>query len=108
MHNQLIPLLVLLILPALYLGQRLGIFGRRSARWAAGVLLGLAIVLSLPFEGLDFVHLKRIKLLLAAATALLLLLPLRDKLSREEQVGVRETVEIGLADKIRMSYSPTV
>ena len=74
MHNQLIPLLVIVVLPALYLGHRLGLFGRRSARWAAGAALGLAIVLSLPFEGLDFVHLKRVKLLLAAATALLLLL----------------------------------
>jgi hypothetical protein len=74
MHNQLIPLLVIFVLPALYLGQRLGLFGRRPARWMAGALLGLAIVLSLPFEGLDLVQLKRVKLLLAAATALMLLL----------------------------------
>ena len=43
-------------------------------RWIGGGVLLLAVALSLPFEGIDFVYLKRIKLLLAAATALLLLL----------------------------------
>ena len=74
MHNQLIPLVVLAVLPALYLLGRLGLFRWRIARWLAGIAIALAAFVSLPFEGMDFVHLKRVKLLLAAATALLLLL----------------------------------
>ena len=74
MHNHLVPVLVLLVLPALYLGHRLGLLADRRVRWIGGVALLLAVAWSLPFEGIDFVYLKRIKLLLAAATALLLLL----------------------------------
>jgi hypothetical protein len=74
MHNQLIPVVVLVVLPALYVGSRLGLLRGRPPRWAAGGALLLAVALSLPFEGMDFLYLKRIKLFLAAATALLLLL----------------------------------
>ncbi len=74
MHSQLVPVLVLLVLPALYLGHRLGLLSDRRVRWIGGGGLLLAVGLSLPFEGIDFVHLKRIKLFLAAAAALLLLL----------------------------------
>jgi hypothetical protein len=74
MYSQLLPVLVLLVLPALYLGHRLGLLADRRLRWIGGGALLLAIALSLPFEGIDFVYLKRLKLLLAAAAALLLLL----------------------------------
>jgi hypothetical protein len=74
MHNHLVPVLVLLVLPALYLGHRLGLLADPRVRWIGGGALLLAVALSLPFEGIDFVYLKRIKLLLAAAAALLLLL----------------------------------
>jgi len=74
MSSQLVPVLVLLVLPALYLGHRLGLLADRRVRWLGGGALLLAVALSLPFGGLDLVHLERIKLLLAAAAALLLLL----------------------------------
>lgn len=74
MHSQLVPVLILLVLPALYLGHRLGLLAEPRLRWIGGSALLLAVALSLPFEGIDFVYLKRIKLLLAAAAALLLLL----------------------------------
>jgi hypothetical protein len=74
MPNHLIPVLLLVVCITLALGLRPQLFGSRSARWLAGAACVLAVGLSLPYEGLDFVRLKRIKLLLAAATALLLLL----------------------------------
>jgi len=74
MYNHLIPLIVLVVLPALYIGSRQGLLRSQPARWLAGGALLLAVALSLPFEGMDFLYLKRIKLLVAAATALLLLL----------------------------------
>jgi hypothetical protein len=72
MHNHLIPALLLLLSVALVLGFRPKLFRSRAARWLAGGACVLAIGLSLPYDGLDFSQLKRIKLLLAAATAVLL------------------------------------
>ncbi len=74
MHNQLIPILLLLVLPALYLGHRSGLLGDHRVRWVAGIGLAGAVAWSLPYEGVDFLYLKRMKLLLAAAIAVLLLL----------------------------------
>ena len=74
MHNHLIPVLLLVVAIALIMGLRPQLFRSRVARWLAGGACLLAIVLSLPYQGLDFVQLKRIKLLLAAATVLLLVL----------------------------------
>jgi hypothetical protein len=74
MQNHLIPLLLLVIAAALALGFRPKLFHSRVARWLAAGAGVLAIGLSLPYDGLDFSQLKRIKLVLAAATALLLLL----------------------------------
>ena len=74
MPNHLIPALLLLLSMALVLGFRPKLFRNRAARWLAGGACVLVIGLSLPYDGLDFSQLKRIKLLLAAATAVLLLL----------------------------------
>jgi len=72
MHNHLIPALLLLLSVVLVLGFRPKLFRSRAARWLAGGACVLAIGLSLPYDGLDFSQLKRIKLLLAATTAVLL------------------------------------
>ena len=72
MHTHLIPVIVLLVLPALYFGHRLGVWADRRWRWVAGAVLVAAVLVSLPYQGVDFAHLKHMKLILAAATALLL------------------------------------
>ncbi len=74
MRNQLIPVLFLLVLPALYLAGRVAWLGNRWARLLGGGILALAIVWSLPWEGLEFRMVKRINLLIAAAATLILLL----------------------------------
>jgi len=71
MRNHLIPALLLVLPAALVRGFRPKLFRGRAARWLVGGACVLAIGLSLPYEGLDFSQLKRIKLLLAAATAVL-------------------------------------
>lgn len=73
MRNELVPVIVLLVFPALYLAWRLDLGKSRAVRWLGGAVLAAAVVLSVPFTGVDFLYLKRIDLFLAAGVALLLL-----------------------------------
>ena len=74
MANVFVPTLLILLLPGAYLAHRLGWWQRPRSR--VGLMVaGLGItVLSLPWGGLDFQDIKRLNLLITAATALLLLL----------------------------------
>ncbi len=74
MQNDLVPVILLLVLPGLYLIARLGWLRHRGIRWLAAAGAAGAIAASLPYEGIDGVFLKRIKLLLAGAATLLLVL----------------------------------
>ncbi len=74
MRNHLIPVLFLLVLPALYFAWRRRWPEHRWARWLGAGALGLAVAWSLPWQGVDFAVVKRVNLLIAAAAALLLLL----------------------------------
>ncbi len=74
MRNHLIPVLFLLVLPALFFARRLRCLERRWVRRLGAGVLGLAALWSLPWQGVDFAGVKRLNLLIAAATALLLLL----------------------------------
>ncbi len=74
MRNQLIPILVLLVLPALYFARLWKWPANRRGRWLAAGALGLAVVWSLPWQGVDFAVVKRVNLLIAAIAALILLL----------------------------------
>ncbi len=74
MRNQLIPVLFLIVLPALYLAQRSSWLKHGWARLTGGVILTTVVVISLPWQGLDFLIVKRINLLIAATTAVLFLL----------------------------------
>ncbi len=74
MHNHLVPVLLLAVLPALYFGHRLGWLRHRGVRWLGGAALVAAALWSLPYEGVDDASLRRLKLLLAAAATGLLLL----------------------------------
>ncbi|MCP4653832.1 MAG: DUF2029 domain-containing protein [bacterium] len=74
MDNHLVPTLVLLVFPALYLGYRLGLFESARGRWIGGGALLAAVALSLPYEGVDFLIIKRLNLLIAAAVGTILVL----------------------------------
>jgi hypothetical protein len=74
MHNSLVPALVLLVFPALYLSYRLRLYESRPVRWIGGGVLVLIILWSLPWEGVDFLYLKYMKLFLCAGVVLVLLL----------------------------------
>ncbi len=74
MRNHLIPVLLLLVLPALYFARRWQWATKRPIRWAGGALLAAAVIASLPWQGVDFAVVKRVNLLIAATTALILLL----------------------------------
>ena len=71
MPNLLIPALALIVLPALYLGVRLGLHRDRRICWVGGILLALVTLKSMPWAGLDFAELKKINLFLCAAVAAL-------------------------------------
>lgn len=73
MHNHLVPVLVLIVLPALYLGYRLRLAETPAIRWVGGGLLLAAVAAAIPYEGIDFLYLKYMKLFLCAALALLFL-----------------------------------
>jgi hypothetical protein len=69
-----VPLLVLLVLPAAFLAGRLGLLHRPRARLLGAVAAGGLLIASVPAGGLDFGYLKRLNLFIALAVVLLLLL----------------------------------
>ncbi len=73
MHNLLIPALLVVVLPALYFAVRLRLLERRAFLWAATAAAALVLACNLPYAGIDQVYIKRISLVLATATALLML-----------------------------------
>ncbi len=74
MRNHLIPVLFLLVLPALYLARRVAWLEHRWARRLGVGALVLTMVWSLPWRGLEFIYVKRVNLLIAAVAALVLVL----------------------------------
>ncbi len=74
MHNHLVPVLLLVVLPALYFAGRLGWLRHPAVRWLGGGALAVAVALSLPWEGVDAPSLRNLKLLLAGAASGILLL----------------------------------
>jgi hypothetical protein len=68
----LVPILLLAVLPAGYFAARTGALRRRGVGLALAVLSVAAVLWSLP-AALDFTHAKRMNLLLASATAAVLL-----------------------------------
>ena len=70
----LVPILLLAVLPLGYFAARVGIFRSAWARRAFLAATVVAVVLVLPDRGLDFTHVKRLNLFIAAATALILVL----------------------------------
>ncbi len=72
MHRPFVPAVLLLMLPALLAACRLGWMRYWSVRLALLALAGAIAVWSAAVGGMDFDHLKRVKMLLAAATAAVL------------------------------------
>ena len=73
MRSALIPVLALVVIPALYAGWRLALYRRIWVRWlGAAALLGV-IAWSWPVQGVDLLYLKRLDFVLAGAFVLLLL-----------------------------------
>ena len=70
----LVPILVLAVLPLGYFAARTGLLSRTWARRGFLAATILAVLLVLPDRGMDFTHVKRLNLLIAAATALILVL----------------------------------
>lgn len=69
-----LPLLVLVGLPMLYLSLRTGLPRQRHLRWLGGVGLCGLLVASLPYAGVDLNVLKTYKFFLALAATLILIL----------------------------------
>lgn len=67
--SPLVPILVLVVLPVLYGAYRAGWLARRAGRWAVGGAVLVVAAFSLPYEGVDFLYIKRLNLFLAAAVA---------------------------------------
>ena len=72
MRMHLIPVLVLVVLPVLYLSWKWRWPRRRALRWAGGVALILLAAVALPYQGVDFLYVKRIFLFVCAGVALVL------------------------------------
>ena len=70
----LVPILLLVLLPAGYFGARAGLFRHRFSGRAFAAAAIVLLALALPGTGLDYTHVKRMNLLIAAATALVLAL----------------------------------
>ena len=70
----LVPILLLAVLPLGYFAARTGLLSRTWARRGFLAATVLAVLLVLPDRGMDFTHVKRLNLLIAAATALILVL----------------------------------
>lgn len=73
MRQLLVPVLVVLVFPALYLSSRLGRPRRRALRWLGAAALVAIVASALPYEGVELPYLKRIDLFLSAAVAAVLL-----------------------------------
>jgi hypothetical protein len=70
----LVPILLLVLLPAGYFGARAGLFRHLRGAWGFAAAALVLVGLSLPATGLDYTHVKRMNLLIAAATATILAL----------------------------------
>ena len=70
----LIPVLLLVVLPGLWLARRLGLFEHSAGRWVAAVVATGLCAASIPWQGVDFSVLKHVNLLLAVAAAVLFLI----------------------------------
>lgn len=73
MRDVLVPVLVVVVLPALYLSARLGVPRRPVLRRAGAVALVTVVAVALPFGGVSLLYVKRLDLFLSAAVALVLL-----------------------------------
>ncbi len=74
MRNPLVPALLLFVLPVLYLGYRLGLYRSRRARWIGAGVLGLVVLRNIPWEGVDFLYLKYMKLFICLGVVAVLVL----------------------------------
>ncbi len=72
MDDRLVAKLLLLVLPAIYFGVRLGLADRAWVRRLGLAVLLLAVLPSVPWGGADLAYLKRLTLLVALGAALLL------------------------------------
>ncbi len=72
MPSPFVAVLLLVLAPIAYLAARSVLLARRPVRWAAAAIAGAALVASFPREGVDFVHVKRLNLLITVAAALVL------------------------------------
>ena len=74
MHNLLVPALLLVVAPLAYFAVRAGWTENPRRLRAAGAAAVAVVAVTLPYGGIDYVYTKRISMLVAAATALWLLL----------------------------------
>ena len=65
----LIPVLLLVVLPGLWLAHRLGALAKPTGRWLAAGLSVAICASAIPWQGVDFDLLKHVNLLLTATTA---------------------------------------
>ena len=69
-----VPVLLLAVLPLACLAARAGLFRRAWVRYTFAAAAVMAVLATLPAAGMDFAHVKRMNMLVAAATALILAL----------------------------------
>ncbi len=72
MHHPFVPAMLLLFAPALFLAWCSGRLKRPPVQAGLVLIAGAIVLWSIAYGGMDFDHLKRIKMLLASATAALL------------------------------------
>ena len=73
-YRVIVPILLLAVLPLGYFAARTGLLSRPWARRGFLAAAVLMVLLVLPARGMDFTHVKRMNLFIAAATALILVL----------------------------------
>ncbi|MGH7822223.1 MAG: hypothetical protein ACREQ9_20870, partial [Candidatus Binatia bacterium] len=88
----LVPLLLLVVAPAIYFASRLGWTASPAVRFGGGGALALLVVWSLPYDGLDFAVLKRMNLFLAGAV--LAVIALRERLGRTRTLGALALIAV--------------
>ena len=74
MRHSIVPLAVLVVLPITYFAWRLGFLRKGRVLWVGGAAIALLLAINLPFQGVDFIYIKRLNLFIAAAAVLLMLL----------------------------------